>query len=174
MVYGNESFVPISSDGDVAASDDSGATWAEQTLPAGSWWSITFGNDTFLVVSSGAAGVATSDDNGETWVSRAFPTASFLNLSGFGNDAFVVAGTSGGAGSATYLVSLDNGATWTPRTLPVAGVWQEIASGGSVIAFVGSTDAMATSLPPNIYTDTLTELFVDAKARTGPFYMRVA
>ena len=108
------------STGDALYSTD-GITWVRKTLPASiSWYSVVFGNNTFLAVAQGSTTAATSTD-GITWTLRTMqypPEGANWGWTAHGNNTFF----SISSYSATATASTD-GITWVTRTLPSAQNW---------------------------------------------------
>jgi hypothetical protein len=159
IAYGDGRFVAVVINAigvnDIMYSSDGGLTWTAVSTGFGSsqWRSVTFGNNTFVVV--GTAGtaadrVATSPD-GINWTLRTAASASAWQSVTFGNGVFVAVHNS--AGTSQVMTSSDSGVTWTARTTPTAQsgfAWTCVTYGNSV--FVAG-NAQGTALSAMRSTD---------------------
>jgi len=119
-----------------------GTTWtARSATEANFWSSVTFGNGTFVAVStSGTNRVMTSTD-GISWTARSVPASTWTSVT-YGNGLFVAVA---GFGTDRIMTSPD-GVTWTPRGSSTDS-WSGITYGNSVFVAVGSgsTNRVMTS-----------------------------
>ena len=119
-----------------------GTTWtARSATEANFWSSVTFGNGTFVAVStSGTNRVMTSTD-GITWTARSVPASTWTSVT-YGNGLFVAVA---GSGTDRIMTSPD-GVTWTPRGSSTDS-WSGITYGNSVFVAVGmgATNRVMTS-----------------------------
>jgi len=119
-----------------------GTTWtARSATEANFWSSVTFGNGTFVAVStSGTNRVMTSTD-GITWTARSVPASTWTSVT-YGNGLFVAVA---GFGTDRIMTSPD-GVTWTPRGSSTDS-WSGITYGNSVFVAVGmgATNRVMTS-----------------------------
>lgn len=117
-----------------------GATWTQQTLPASEQWSsVTYGNGTFVAVSTYSnavaaySNIAATSTDGATWTQRTMPAAAEWTSVTYGNGTFV--SVCGGNIAATST----DGVTWTKRTLPASASWVSVTYGdGTFVAVSGS------------------------------------
>jgi hypothetical protein len=127
----------------IAATSTDGITWTQRTLPVSAgWYSVTYGNGTFVAVSiatTGYAHAATSPD-GITWTQRTLPVSASWKSVTYGNGTFVAVAYS----SATAATSPD-GITWTQRTLPVSAGWRTVTHGNGTFVAVARLNNIAAS-----------------------------
>lgn len=119
-----------------------GTTWtARSATEANFWSSVTFGNGTFVAVStSGTNRVMTSTD-GITWTARNVPASTWTSVA-YGNGLFVAVA---GFGTDRVMTSPD-GITWTPRGSSTDS-WTGITYGNNTFVAVGmgATNRVMTS-----------------------------
>jgi len=119
-----------------------GTTWtARSATEANFWSSVTFGNGTFVAVStSGTNRVMTSTD-GITWTARNVPASTWTSVT-YGNGLFVAVA---GFGTDRIMTSPD-GVTWTPRGSSTDS-WAGITFGNNTFVAVASigTNRVMTS-----------------------------
>jgi outer membrane protein OmpA-like peptidoglycan-associated protein len=117
-----------------------GTTWTARSATEASFWSsVTFGNGTFVAVStSGTNRVMTSTD-GITWTARSVPASPWASVT-YGNGLFVAV-----AGSGNIMTSPD-GVTWTARGSSTDS-WSGITYGNNTFVAVGmgTTNFVMTS-----------------------------
>ncbi len=139
VVYGNEVFVAMVSNSNVAATSTDGITWTERTLPASTnWVSVTYGNGMFVAVASNS-NIAATSPNGITWTQRTLPASVNWYSVTYGNGTFV---------AVTYgnvAATSPDGITWTLRMMPVATYWQSITYGNGVFVAVARNNSIAAT-----------------------------
>ncbi len=140
VVYGNEVFVAMVSNSNVAATSTDGITWTERTLPASTnWVSVTYGNGMFVAVASNS-NIAATSPNGITWTQRTLPASVNWYSVTYGNGTFVAV-TYGNDVAATS----PDGITWTQRTLPANTSWYSVTYGNGTFVAVTYGNVAATS-----------------------------
>jgi len=77
-------------------------------MPAGKWYSVAYGDGTFVTISRHGNTSATSTDNGVTWTQHDMPAGDWYSVA-YGDGVFVALSCS----SKTCVRSTDNGVTWT-------------------------------------------------------------
>jgi hypothetical protein len=124
-----------------ARSIDDGQTWNYSISQVGGGWnSVTFGNDVFVLISTGNQ--AYSTDNGQTWT---YATSQILGGAWssvtFGNGVFVM------VSYYNYQArSIDDGQTWTSVDTPLGGYWVSVAFGNDVFVMVSYYGQQARSI----------------------------
>ena len=111
-----------------------GSTWTLRTAATNnSWYSVTYGNGTFVAVATSGTGnrVMTSPD-GITWTSRTSAADSSWRSITYGNGTFVA------VGGASVMTSPD-GVTWTSRTSAVNNNWRGVIYGNGTFVAVATS-----------------------------------
>lgn len=145
IVYGNNTFVAISSGSAIAATSADGITWMQRAMPISAGWvSIAYGNGIFVALTSNSNIGATSTD-GITWTQRTLPISAAFYALAFGNGVFVAVqyNTTG-----TSFTSTD-GVTWTAGgvTPPNTNL---IAYGAGLFVVLGASGGTARTSPDGI------------------------
>lgn len=157
LAFGNNIFVAVASNGSspgrVVYSTDA-ITWTVATVVVGgtltgTWNSIIFDNDQFVVISAVSGAILTSPD-GINWTVRidaydiynSFNTTRAWTSVAYGNGMFIAVNASH---STTYIamVSFNNGVSWFPRIVPVRCYAITFANGQFVA--VGNNAIMTSS-----------------------------
>ena len=131
-------FVAISSQGHIATSSNTGATWTQRAKETTFGFTCgAYGNGVYIA----SGGALYTSTNGTTWTNRA-ATAPGVVLSSvtYGNSKFVGVGASGGITTST------DGITWTSPINPVTTNLNGITYGGSKFVAVGTSGVILTSL----------------------------
>lgn len=117
IAFGNGVFVVTSggaASNAIAARSTNGIDWTSQTLPSTrNWYSVTYGNNTFVAVAYTNTAAATSPD-GITWTARTLPSASNWATVAFGTGKFVVVAD----GPSTAAATIDYAVNATSFVLP--------------------------------------------------------
>ena len=122
----------ISSPGVQFYSTNNGLTWTVAGSPlVGGWYSVTYGNGVFVMVSNDKQ--AYSTDNGLTWTIVASPLVGVWRNVTYGNGVFVMVGDNN-----IQARSADNGLTWTVTGSPLTGDWYSVTYGNGVFVMIGN------------------------------------
>jgi hypothetical protein len=113
IAYGNNLFMAIPDSYSTAATSPDGQTWTAITLPdSRSWTSVAYGNEYWVIISSGGASLETqstalvSKANGQGWTFSLLPSKTTWTKVVYGDGIFVaVAQTGANAYSTDYGVS---------------------------------------------------------------------
>ena len=130
VVYGNETFVAISTGSSLAtAISANGTSWtAGGNLPAGftTGTSVAYGNGRFVAIASGGRSVAYSTNKGTTWTlsARQLPVSATWTKVSYGQGLFFAIAS----GTANCATSPD-GVNWTLRAMPSSTAWNGVAFG---------------------------------------------
>ena len=128
VAYGKGKFVAIKTGDTNGArySTNGGVSWTAVNLPENSTWeSITYGNNTFVVVGSDTNTVALSDD-GITWIDATIAsvdgssTGGFFNVS-YGQGLFMATSTQNGVTGYQFVMKSENGVYWESESIPTNG-----------------------------------------------------
>ncbi len=127
LVYGRNRLIAVNGDAGTtvgATSINDGTLWSAITLPAGTWTSVTFGNNLFIAVGESSASYAYSKD-GSTWGTGTLPSiVGTAPRVAYGQGLYFVTQN----GSATAYTSED-GINWTSRSLSSISAWTGVAFG---------------------------------------------
>ncbi|CAB4640850.1 unannotated protein [freshwater metagenome] len=131
-----------------------GTTWTARTATeANTWNSVTFGNGTFVAVSSNGTNRVMTSTDGITWTARSAPASVWTSVT-YGNGLFVAVAAIG----TDRIMTSPDGVTWTPRG-STTDAWGSIAYGNNTFVAVGtgptntvmtSTDGVTWSYHPAI------------------------
>ena len=103
------------------------------------WYSITYGNDKFVSVTS--RNIAAYSKNGITWTVTAMPSSANWKSVTYGNDKFVAV-----AYESTKAAYSEDGINWTSATLPSSAKWYSVAYGnGKFVAMAYNSNVAAYS-----------------------------
>jgi len=119
-----------------------GTTWtARSATEANFWSSVTFGNGTFVAVSTNGTNRVMTSTDGITWTARSVPASTWTSVT-YGNGLFVAVA---GSGTDRIMTSPD-GVTWTPRGSSTDS-WTGITFGNNTFVAVASmgTNRVMTS-----------------------------
>ena len=109
-----------------------GTTWtARNATEANFWQSVTFGNGTFVAVSTNGTNRVMTSSDGISWTARSVPASTWTSVT-YGNGVFVAVA---GFGTDRIMTS-PNGVTWTPRGSSTDG-WAGITFGNGTFVAVG-------------------------------------
>ena len=127
-----------------------GTTWTARTATeANTWNSVTFGDGTFVAVSSNGTNRVMTSTDGITWTARTAPASVWTSVT-YGNGVFVAVA---GAGTDRIMTSPD-GVTWTARGSSTDS-WTGITYGNNTFVAVGygSTNFVMTSTDGTTWTN---------------------
>jgi hypothetical protein len=100
-----------------------------------SWTSITYGNNTFVAVSSDGTNRAMYSSDGITWkLGVTVRNTTWLSVT-YGNGIFVAVGSTG---THRVMVSNNNGVNWSEYVLPLQNTWSSIAYGNGLFVAISS------------------------------------
>ena len=103
------------------------------------WYSITYGNDKFVSVTS--RNIAAYSKNGITWTVTTMPSSANWKSVTYGNDKFVAV-----AYESTKAAYSEDGINWTSATLPSSAKWCSVAYGnGKFVAMAYNSNVAAYS-----------------------------
>lgn len=123
-----------------------GGAWTIETIPAGTYNGITYGNSLYVTVGTNVC--ATSPD-GETWTSRTIPAGTYNKVTWAEELAlFIAVGNN-------VIATSPNGITWTSRTPPAANNWTGVAWDGTTLVIVSSDGDNRTATSTDGITWTL-------------------
>jgi hypothetical protein len=117
--YGKGTYVGVGYTGAVpnAVSSTNGTTWTSRSMPSDrSWFSVDYGNNTFVAVS--LTQVAAYSSNGTTWTSSTLPSSRVWFAVSFGDGIFMTI-----ARDTNISATSTDGITWTQRSLPATAFW---------------------------------------------------
>lgn len=142
ITYGSEKFVAVPGTGITLSVTEDGITWIQQQLPSSaSWTDIAYGNNYWVIISSGDSGlpgskVLYSNSDLITWKVSNLPSVGNWSKVVYGNGKFVAIG---GGSSA---VSNNSGTTWTAGTIN-ADTWVGLAYGSGRFVAISPTNSKA-------------------------------
>lgn len=91
ITYGGGRFVATGSNGYVYSSGDGGLTWTRATLPSTNrYYTLAYGEGTFLAVGYGSTSAAYSKDGGLTWTPTTRPAPLSWYSAAYGQGRFTV------------------------------------------------------------------------------------
>jgi len=144
VCYGDDKYVAVAYDSNIAAYSTDGITWIESTLPSSAYWrSVCYGNGKYVAVVLNSNKAAYSTD-GITWTESTLPSSATWQSVCYGDGKFVaVAGYLIGTNKVAYST---DGITWTSSTLPSSAYWQSVCYGnGKYVAVVYNSNKAAYS-----------------------------
>jgi len=112
-----------------------GRTWApQQSIPGGSWNSITYGNGSFVTVGSGGDPRVITSPDGITWTAQ--QAAANINWYGitYGNGLFVAVAQSG---AGNRVMTSPDGINWTSQQSAADNYWNSVTYGNGLFVAVG-------------------------------------
>jgi len=109
--------------------------WTTRTTPnSNAYYEVTFGNNLFVAVGTGASSTVMTSSDGITWTAR---TSSFSCSSvTYGGGLFVLVTTGGG------VATSPDGITWTSRTTPTSNSLNSVTYGNNLYVAVGATSSL--------------------------------
>ena len=128
-------------------SDSAGFAATQRTMPtSANWYSVTYGNGTFVAVSvgGGVTSIAATSTDGITWTQRTMPVGTWYSVT-YGGGTFVAVSS----GSTNAATSTD-GITWTQRTLPADPMWYGVTYGNGTFVAVAYGSSIAATSPDGI------------------------
>jgi len=91
ITYGGGRFVATGSNGYVYSSGDGGVTWTRTTLPSTNrYYTLAYGDGTFLAVGYGSTSAAYSKDGGVSWTATTMPAPLSWYSAAYGQGRFTV------------------------------------------------------------------------------------
>jgi hypothetical protein len=146
IVYGGGMFVAVGGTAS-AVSSTTGTTWISRTIPTttGTWNSVTYGNGTFVAISTNDLSTAYST-NGTSWTQGGnLPSSTTWTNVAYGNGRFVAIAS----GGRSVAYSLDKGVTWTaaPIGLPTSTTWTRVRYGEGLFVAVASGGTVVATSP---------------------------
>ncbi len=116
------------------ASADAPSWTAQTAAEANSWRSVTYGNGTFVAVSTDGTNRVMTSVDGVTWTAQSAAEANTWYSVTYGNGTFVAVSTDG---TNRVMTSVD-GVTWTAQTAAEANSWYSVTYGnGTFVAVAG-------------------------------------
>jgi len=144
IAWGAGSWVGLANADKTLAVSTSGLSWSQQDLPSSATWSsITYGNNYWVIISSGGTGsgskVLYSNSNLVTWKPATLPSIGLWSKVVYGNGKFVAITSNSGVSA----YSTNRGATWNSGTGLTSTTWSSLAYGnGTFVAIAtGGTTA---------------------------------
>ncbi len=126
--YNSGTFVAVANGSTSSGYSTNGITWTSGgALPsAAAWYSLAYGEGTYVAVSTtSSTAAASSTDGGVNWVARTLPAAANWQSVCYGNGVFIAVSY----GSADVAYSAD-GLTWTAAgSMPTARNWSSVTWG---------------------------------------------
>ena len=153
VAYGGSTFVATGWSGGVMTSPD-GATWTTRTAAeTNQWWSVTYGNGTFVAVASGGTHQVMTSPDGISWTAQAAAGNNSWWSVTYGNGTFVAVATNG----TNQVMTSPDGISWTAQAAAAVSGWYSVTYGGGTfvaVAYSGSNRVMtgATASPPSAPT----------------------
>lgn len=110
------------------------------------WSSISYGNGTYVAISTVYSNVCTTSSDGTTWTKRTLPfIADWTDITYGSTTGLFVAVASHGVYGVGYCATSPDGITWTRRALPAIQNWTSVASNETSYVIVGQTSANAAT-----------------------------
>jgi len=110
-------------------------TWtARSASEANTWNSVTYGNDTFVAVSSDGTNRVMTSATGTTWTARSASEANSWQSVTYGNGTFVAVAKTG----TNRVMTSATGTTWTARSAVAANSWYSVTYGNGLFVAVSS------------------------------------
>lgn len=117
-----------------------GLVWEEGELPAGTWYSVCYGNGKFVAVATD--GKVAYSTTGIDWTTATVPNVTNWHSVCFGNGKFVAVGE-----STEYAICSTDGINWSTAALPNTTNWYSVCYGNGkfvAVAYSGSKAAYST------------------------------
>ena len=126
----------------VTMTSPDGINWTLLGTSTNQWPGITYGNGTFVAVSSNAVGsrILTSTD-GWNWTFQITPQNNAWQSVAYGQGQFVAVSNTG----TNRVMTSPDGVTWTLRTISTSYAWNHIAFGNNRFVAIASTNDRAIS-----------------------------
>ncbi len=146
ITYGSSNglFVAVSDSntGNDAMTSPDGSTWTLRSTPSGSWKSVTYGNGTYVAVSSlsGSVNTVMTSSDGITWTLQTATTTNGWSAVTYGSNGLFVAVANSGTGN--RVMTSPDGVTWTGRVSAADNSWKSIAYGNSTYVAISSTSSV--------------------------------
>ena len=138
VTFGNNRFVAVANNSNIAAYSDDGITWTQTTLPVSTKWrSVTFGNNRFVAVAN-SSNIAAYSDDGITWAQTTLPGSAIWYSVTFGNNRFVAVPL-----NHNIAIYSDDGITWAQTTLPASVGWHTVTFGNNRFVVVANNSNTA-------------------------------
>jgi hypothetical protein len=129
----------------VSMTSNPGSVWTARTIAqANNWYGITYGNGTFVAVSSNGTNRVMTSPDGITWTPRTATEANSWNSVTYGNSLFVAVAYDG----VNRVMTSPDGITWTPRTAE-ANTWQSLIYGNGLFLAVASSGTNRVMTSPD-------------------------
>ena len=147
--FGDNKFVALPNSGQTLSVSPTGALWSPQQLPSsGTWSSIAYGVNYWVIISSGGTAipgskVLYSNSNLVTWKTSFLPSIGNWHRVVYGNGKFVA--ITNNSSSAAY--STNFGSTWSAGTGLPNTTWSDLAYGNGLFVAVATGGTVAA------YTD---------------------
>ena len=135
VTFGNNLFVASAYDSIMTSPD--GITWTARTAVTGTnlWYSVVYGNGTFVAVSQGGTNRVMTSPDGTTWTARTATETNTWNSVTFGNGLFVAVS---GDGTNRVMTSSD-GITWTAKNVASTNGWSSAVYGNGIFVVVANS-----------------------------------
>ena len=135
IAYSNYKWMAIANSGTSASVTTDGTTWSSQVLPiTGSWSSIAGGNNSWVIIQTGAQQALYSHNNGTIFKTTNLPSLSTWSAVQYGNGYYVAVATN----TNTSAWSKDYGQSWTGLSLPQTNAWTNIAYGAGTFVVLAT------------------------------------
>ena len=134
-----------------AASTPDGDSWTSRTiasLGAGTWSAVTYGNGTFVAISTGN-NVTSYSTNGIVWTAGGnLPASTTWTSVAYGNGRFVAIAS----GGRSVAYSLDKGVTWVAANpgMPSSQAWTTVRYGQGLFFAVATSATVGATSPDGI------------------------
>lgn len=132
VCYGNPSsiptFVAVGTNAFMYSTDD-GSTWTiSSAITAGTWYSVSYGNSTFVAVgANGSNGICMASPDGINWTDHSYsPVADSPWYSVCFADNGTIADFVAVDGNGNSITSSDNGTSWTVNGIMPTGTWLSV------------------------------------------------
>ena len=105
-------YVAVAYNNQTAASSTDGITWTQRTLPGSfSWYSVTYGDGTFVAMARSSPEATAASTDGITWTQGTLPVFAYWQSVTYGDGTFVAV-----AMNSTAAATSTDGSTWIQRT----------------------------------------------------------
>ena len=141
--FANDRFIVFSnpldlSDTGATMSSTDGINWTPGTVPAGSqWYSVAYGNSTYVAISYSGSNVVMTSTDGVTWTAGTAFSSNYRAVT-FGNGRFVAVGAGGGGGR---VITSTDGINWTLQGAAPTNDWKSITYGNGLFVAVSADGA---------------------------------
>ena len=140
VCFGNDLFVAVQLNSNVAAYSTNGIHWTQTALPSyATWQAVCYGNERFVAL-AGGTNIAAYSTDGINWTQTTLPsTLDWYSLC-YGNGLFL---------AVTYYNSVaaysPDGINWTAITLPTNDYWEATCYGNNEFLLVGDSTILHSS-----------------------------